>query len=96
MRQRREYHLRRRYRITHADYIQMLRRQRGRCAICGSDSPGTGRNAKQFCVDHDHATGKVRALLCHRCNRALGLLNDDLGTVLEAAQYLVQHHAGVT
>jgi hypothetical protein len=39
-------------------------------------------------VDHCHATGKVRGLLCHNCNRALGLLKDDKSTIRRALEYL--------
>lgn len=52
--------------VTDADYYRMLAGQDGRCALCPS-TPKTRR----FSVDHDHATGAVRGLLCHRCNRAL-------------------------
>lgn len=52
--------------ITDADYAAMLAAQGGHCAICPS-TPKTRR----LHVDHDHATGAVRGLLCHRCNRAL-------------------------
>ena len=52
--------------ITDAAYEALLEQQGGHCAIC-SATPKTRR----LHVDHDHATGKVRGLLCHRCNRAL-------------------------
>jgi Recombination endonuclease VII len=52
--------------ITDVEYGAMLRVQGGGCAICGA-KPKTRR----LHVDHDHATGQVRGLLCHRCNRAL-------------------------
>jgi hypothetical protein len=52
--------------ITDADYAAMLARQYGGCAICGRP-PKTRR----LHVDHDHRTGAVRGLLCHRCNRNL-------------------------
>jgi Recombination endonuclease VII len=52
--------------ITDADYEALLAAQGGGCAICGNP-PKTRR----LHVDHDHKTGKVRGLLCHRCNRAL-------------------------
>jgi hypothetical protein len=52
--------------VSDEDYAAMLEAQGGGCAICGA-KPKTRR----LHVDHDHATGKVRGLLCHRCNRAL-------------------------
>lgn len=75
------------YGITPEDYDQMFKSQRGKCAICRSSD--TGQVGKRFlCVDHDHKTGKVRGLLCHRCNRGLGLLNDSLKNVETAVRYL--------
>lgn len=52
--------------VTDEEYAAMLERQGGGCAICGA-TPKTRR----LHVDHDHRTGGVRGLLCHRCNRAL-------------------------
>lgn len=52
--------------VTDTDYAAMLEAQDGHCALCPS-RPKTQR----LNVDHDHATGAVRALLCHRCNRFL-------------------------
>jgi hypothetical protein len=52
--------------VSDADYERMLAAQDGHCAICPS-TPKTRR----LHVDHDHRTGAVRGLLCHRCNRAL-------------------------
>jgi hypothetical protein len=59
-----------RYKITVKDYEAILSRQGGGCAVCNSKSPGAGR--KHFAVDHCHETGKVRGLLCNRCNIGLG------------------------
>ncbi|WP_375490152.1 endonuclease VII domain-containing protein [uncultured Jatrophihabitans sp.] len=76
----RNYHLRRRYGITaeHAD--QMLAEQDGLCAIC--------REAPAAHVDHDHASGRVRGLLCFNCNGALGQFRDRADLMLRAADYL--------
>ena len=52
--------------ITDADYQLLLAAQGGHCALC----PNTPKT-RRLHVDHDHRTGKVRGLLCHRCNRAL-------------------------
>ncbi len=83
----RDYQLQKKFGLSRAEYERMLRQQGGACAICGSFDPGT--NAKgQFCVDHDHATGEVRGLLCNRCNTGLGAFKDDPQSLLNAAAYL--------
>lgn len=79
-------HLKRKYGLTREQYDAMWAAQDGKCGICGG--PPVGRvkngNAKRFDVDHDHATGKVRGLLCHPCNVLLGQARDRVD-VLEAA-----------
>ena len=70
------------YGISSDDYDRLFAHQRGACAICGK------RSAKTLCVDHCHATGKVRGLLCQRCNLALGHLNDSPTLVSAALAYL--------
>lgn len=67
------------------DYSTLLQDQQGRCAICGTDSPG-GRG--RFHVDHCHKTGKVRGLLCHCCNLMLGHSKDNPETLARAIAYL--------
>ena len=63
----------RKYGISQEIYDEMYLRQKGRCSICGRIPP------KKLYVDHDHATGSVRGLLCNRCNVSLHLLdNEDL------------------
>lgn len=64
----------------------MLAAQNGGCAICGATEPG-GRT-RYFPVDHCHTTGIVRGLLCTKCNRGLGLFNDDPERVARAVMYL--------
>ena len=64
--------MKRLYKITPADYNKMLNEQGGKCAICGAIPP-FGKY-KRLVVDHDHETGKVRGLLCPRCNAGLGFL----------------------
>ena len=78
------------YGISVADYEAIFLDQDGVCAICG------GRNASghQLHVDHDHATGRVRALLCSLCNTMLGQARDNV-TILQAAiNYLERHGHG--
>ena len=79
----RTYHLRRRYGITAEEADAMLEEQGGVCAIC--------RAAPAAHVDHDHSTGRVRALLCFNCNGGLGQFRDD-PCLLQAAAFYVKHH----
>lgn len=77
------------YGITSDDYRTLLLHYNGLCAICHS----TGflmRESHQalLMVDHDHRTGRVRGLLCHNCNRALGLLHDSINNLKRAIVYL--------
>lgn len=65
----------------------MVTAQGGVCAICEQPEP-----KKRLAVDHDHTTGAVRALLCSKCNVALGLMSDDPARLRVAAHYLETHH----
>ncbi len=90
----RKNQLQRLYGITEDDYDEMYRAQRGCCWICGTHQSALKR---RLSVDHDHDSGDVRALLCCKCNRGIGLLSDDPKTVQRAADYLRfysgAHHA---
>lgn len=76
----------RNYGITHLDYERMFTEQDGRCGICGTTEPGGSR--ERFSVDHCHATGIVRGLLCSQCNTAIGLLGDTAEGIRRALAYL--------
>jgi len=78
--------LKRLYGITLNDYNQMLTEQNDRCVICKTTEPG-GKHGK-FMVDHCHDTGKVRGLLCKRCNIALGEVGDNIQTLQSMVEYL--------
>lgn len=71
------------YGITGERYNAMLAEQEGRCAICRRE-PST----KRLWIDHNHATGAVRGLLCNACNSALGLLGDSPKRLAAASEYL--------
>lgn len=76
-----------RYGIDAKDYKQMLIAQNGVCKIC--QKPCFSR---QFLsVDHCHKTGKVRGLLCVKCNTALGMMDDNIDYLNAAIDYLKQH-----
>ncbi len=89
-------HLMKTYGISYETYQAMEVAQNHKCAICGSEDPKTrkriGATRSRFCVDHDHKTGKIRALLCAKCNRGIGLLGDDPIRLEAAAKYLREHN----
>ena len=87
----RDYDFTRRHGITLDEYEALLNTQDGKCAVCGTDQPGrAGRNGEQrlFAVDHAPASNLIRGLLCHNCNRALGLLRDSPEILEKAISYL--------
>lgn len=77
-------HLRQNYGITPQTFEDMLKAQNGLCRLCGKPEYTTRR----FCVDHDHKTGKIRALLCDPCNTGLGQFQDDPQLLAKAIEYL--------
>jgi hypothetical protein len=72
------------YGIQPDDYDRLYVAQEGRCAICRR---ATGKT-RRLAVDHDHATGKVRGLLCRVCNSMLGHARDDIEFFVRAVHYL--------
>jgi ribosomal protein L34E len=76
--------------ITQEDYDRILASQNGCCAICGAreNKVNHSRPRKFLYVDHDHKTGKVRGILCHNCNFAIGYFKDDPERMRRAADYL--------
>ena len=79
-------HLFRLYGISLKVYNELLEKQGGHCALCPATEPGSGRD--HFCVDHDHVTGRVRGLLCYRCNLGLGQFKDRPEVLRTAITYL--------
>jgi len=80
--------LKRNYGITLKEHQEMYDNQNGVCAICKKSGDGKW---KKLCVDHDHKTGKVRQLLCRRCNMILGQAYDDSGLLADMITYLNRH-----
>jgi hypothetical protein len=79
-------YLRRDYGLTIEQYNQMFSAQGGVCAICKKPDP-----KRRLAVDHCHDTGRVRELLCIKCNSAIGKLYDDPKMLDRAAAYLRKH-----
>ena len=86
----REQKYRTRYGITLKQYEKLLAFQNHSCAICGKKEH-VRKTDKYFLVDHCHKTGKVRGLLCHRCNQALSQLNEDPSSSLKLIKYIFLH-----
>ena len=94
----REQYYRRTYGVSFEDLNRLLEAQKGRCGICGTywkdcPAPKASRYEAVFVqhlyVDHDHATGKVRGLLCNLCNIAIAYLKDDV-RIIEAAKAYIE------
>jgi hypothetical protein len=77
------------YGMNNEDYEKLLELQHFCCAGCGTHQ---NELEKKLNVDHDHKTGIVRGLLCGNCNRALGLIKDNLQTLIILHQYLEKSH----
>jgi hypothetical protein len=86
----RDNHLKRLYGLSAEEYDTFFREQGGVCAICKQESDTTGKNSKLH-VDHDHTTGKVRGLLCYRCNVAMGFLSEDTQRIYQILDYISTH-----
>ena len=75
----------RKYKLTRRELDALRAAQDNRCGICGDPGPQH--------LDHDHETGRIRQLLCQRCNQGLGLLQDDPDVLRAAADYVDRHRA---
>jgi len=72
-------------------YDLLVKRHGALCAICGTYEPeGTGRENRQFSIDHDHETNIIRGLLCTQCNVGIGMFKHDPRTLMSAIHYLNQ------
>lgn len=81
-RMRRKYELAHYYGITEDEFQIMVDKQNNVCAICK-------QNPEQYlAIDHCHDTGKIRGLLCRKCNSAIGLFNEDVDRLTSALEYI--------
>ena len=81
------------YGITMNDYNDILLKQGGGCAICGKmEQIVLKENGKstRLSIDHNHSTGKVRGILCRKCNMGIGQFNEDVILLTKAVEYLKQ------
>ena len=82
-----DWYLRTEYGISLAEYNALRTKQKGLCAICRKSQK------KRLSVDHCHTTGRVRGLLCDRCNHGLGHFKDEIAFLQRAIKYLAEHVA---
>ena len=83
----------RNYGINEIEYQRMLKIQKDKCLICKQSEYRKDRNGniQPLSVDHCHKIGKVRGLLCFRCNAGLGNFNDNPEILKQAAKYLEEN-----
>lgn len=83
-----DWDLRRQFGISLSEYETLLAKQGGVCAICARPETCGARQSSFLSVDHDHVTNKIRGLLCNKCNRGLGLFEDNVEWLSNAIDYL--------
>jgi Recombination endonuclease VII len=79
-----------RYGVDTTIYNKMFEEQDGKCAICRS-SDTKSKSQLRFHIDHNHKTGKLRALLCACCNRGIGMFYENIDWLFAAIEYLKFH-----
>ena len=75
----------RNHKITREQYDFLVQSADGKCSICRK------KFVRQFHIDHDHDTGKIRELLCNRCNLGIGYFDEDVAILMAALRYLQKH-----
>ncbi len=93
-------HLRRKYGITLEQYDEMFKLQGGVCALCkqgeSTKRRKKGEGRERLAVDHCHDTGRVRGLLCFKCNTAIGALGDTEESAKKVVEYLSANRGRIT
>lgn len=88
--QKRASFLKTKYGLQYEEYQVMWDKQKGLCQICNRPLLEV-RGSKGAAVDHDHATGKVRDILCGRCNSVVGFCEEDVGLMQKFISYIEKH-----
>jgi DNA-directed RNA polymerase subunit RPC12/RpoP len=90
-----EYHIKKRYKLSYKAWISLFETQDYKCATCEEEVVATLGNANnRGVVDHCHVTHVVRGILCHNCNRTLGLVKDNVETLRKMMVYLGKNSLG--
>lgn len=89
-------YLKTRFKISLEKYNEILSIQEGVCAICNGHEKQLSPKGfpKRLSVDHCHKTGKIRGLLCDRCNTSLGRLEENVELIQSLANYILLHQEG--
>ena len=85
---RREWNLTKKYQIDALGFDCLWTAFKGKCGICGRDmempQSRRGQTLHTVAVDHDHVTGHIRGLLCNKCNKGLGMFDDNIDRLKSA------------
>lgn len=88
-----EQHLKYKYGVSHAEFLDAWNSQNGVCAICENDLPDlmTYDNRRRgYAIDHNHETGAFRGILCLKCNSLLGMASESVSVLKAAIKYLTE------
>lgn len=77
------YNIKLRYGLTEEEYKSMLHSSNGKCEICLSST--------KLYVDHHHKSGKVRGLLCQKCNSGIAFFRESYHVLVSAIRYIKKH-----
>lgn len=87
-----KHRMKKKYGISVEQANEILESQEHKCSICLNSIffyvGKSGNRNSVACIDHDHSTGNVRGILCHKCNVAIGFLRDDISLLDRAKSYL--------
>lgn len=77
--------------IAKEEYYRLIEKQNNKCAICFNNETKQRKDGtlSPLCIDHCHKTGKVRGLLCNKCNRGIGFFKDNINNLKNAIDYLL-------
>ena len=84
-----QYFIKYKYGLSKTEYDNLLLSQNNRCAIC--KEPLDSQNPHNVIIDHNHLTGKIRGILCRKCNLAIGQLRDNPEYAYNAFLYLKEN-----
>ena len=87
----RKHHLKNKYGLSLDNFRKLIEECDGKCKLCGKKMTfSAGLGNLTACVDHNHITGKVRGLLCYRCNLEIGFVEkfNNNGFIAKAVEYL--------